>query len=67
MINDITVVRQYDEDGEIYGEICYEIRDGNENYLADEMTLDAAIDTATELAEAHNVKFIKLQIATESI
>lgn len=62
MITEVIVVR-LDEDGEI----SYEIRDQDGQYLTDESTLEAAVNEAHNFASAHSVEFVKVQVATESV
>jgi hypothetical protein len=61
MPTEIIVVRFVED-----GEIIYEVRDQDEQYLADADSLDAAVDVANEYAQAHNIEYVKIRVATES-
>ena len=62
MFREVRVVRISD-DGDVY----YEVRDQNDCYLTDHPDLVEALEKAGEFAEAHNIEFVQVQVATEAV
>jgi len=62
MITEVIVIRLDDA-----GAISYEIRDQNDQYLADEPTFEAAIEAAQQIAIIKDIEYVKIQVATEAI
>ena len=61
-MNEVIIVRISEND-----EITYEIRNENNEYVADCGTLEEAVNTAMEFAEAHQIEHVKIQVETESV
>ena len=66
MIKEIIIVRTYEKTNLGEDLTVYDIRDQDGEYLYDYNNLDDAIEGAMDLADCHEIEFVKIQVKTES-